>query len=178
MSSWNTTIRIIFSLKMIFFGSVIAFLYASTAILLLNHQFIGHTLMGQYSFLYKFTIIQTLILGSWQAFPLQESFLLFINALLIGANFILVIKTIYLLEHTGRIRVSLGGASIVGLVTTGCSSCGFSLLSILGLSASLSFLPFHGLELHIGAIVLLFFSFFYMFLQLHKAVICTLPKRK
>lgn len=178
MSSWNSTIRIVFSFKMLLYSFVIAFLYASAAILLLNHQFVSNTLMGHYSFFYKFTIIQTLIIGSWQVLPPRESFLLFLNSILVGINFVLAIKTIYLLEHTGKIRVSLGGASILGLLTTGCSSCGFSLLSLLGLSASLSFLPFHGLELHIGAIVLLFFSFFYMLFQLHKAEVCKLPKRK
>ena len=177
MYSWNNTIRMVFSVKMVLAALVIACLYTSLAIILLNYQFVGRALFGTYSLLYKITIIQTLVLGSWQVLSLQEFILLILNALLVGINLVLAMKTIYLLKHQGKIRLSLGGASILGLITTGCSSCGFSLISLLGLSASLSFLPLHGLELHIGAVVLLLLSFFYMVYQLHKAEVCKIPRK-
>lgn len=175
MSSWNTTIRIVFSVKMIVVSLLTSVIYGSSAILLLNYQLVTRTLLGNYSFGYKSTILQTLIVGSFQILPPLESLLLISTSLLVGINFVLAIKTIYLLEHKGKVRLSLGGASVVGLITTGCSSCGFSLLSLLGLSASLSFLPFHGLELHIGAIILLLCSSLYMLYQLHKADVCKRP---
>lgn len=49
-------------------------------------------------------------------------------------------------------------ATVIGLLGLGCGSCGSFLLSLLGLTATLAFLPLKGLEFSLIAILLLLFS--------------------
>lgn len=81
------------------------------------------------------------------------------------------------IKQKGKLSFSLGGASIIGLAATGCTTCGLSLFALFGLSAAVSTLPFHGLELHIIALVLLCLSLGYMVKKLHEEVYCTVPTK-
>ncbi|MGH7246189.1 MAG: hypothetical protein ACREGI_04620, partial [Candidatus Levyibacteriota bacterium] len=114
----------------------------------------------------------SLLLGITSTMSSLDATLLFVTSLLVGANLVMIVRTIYVLEHLGKVKVSIGGATLIALVTTGCASCGLSLLSILGFSSSLAFLPFRGLELHIGALLLLLISLYYMLWQLYKRKYC------
>ncbi len=171
-SAWYDTYKKIVTLQTFFFALMISIIYMVVTILLLNYHLLYATLLGGYEFSYKMNIVQSLIVGSWNFLPQQETILLIVNSMLTGCNLVLAITTIREMRHRGKIKMSIGGASIIGIMTTGCSSCGFSLLSLLGLSASVSFLPFHGLEIHIGAVILLLLSLSYMIFQLHKEEMC------
>ena len=159
----------------ILFFSII---YFCLSILLLNYKLLAQLFTIDYSFFYSLKILFYLLLGSWTSMSAINFFLLVANALLVGINLLLSIKTIHYLQHAGKVKVSLGGATLLGLATTGCTSCGFSLVSILGLSATFSSLPFHGIEIHIIALILLTISCLYMIFQLHQTKYCKMPRKK
>jgi len=154
-----------------------AFAYAVLSLLLLNYRLFYQTVIGNFPAVYKIKLFIILISGAWTSMNHFDFFLFVINALLVAINLLLIGKTISLLGQRKKIHMTFGGATLIGLATTGCTSCGFSLLSILGLSSSVSFLPFHGLELHIIAIALLLVSSFYMIHQLYEAKYCILYKK-
>ncbi|HSW96915.1 MAG TPA: hypothetical protein VLF89_03750 [Candidatus Saccharimonadales bacterium] len=114
-----------------------------------------------------------LLQGFQSLFAPFDLFLLAVTALLVGINFMLAFSNIQKIKQKGKISLSLGGASIIGLAATGCTTCGLSLFALFGLSAAVSTLPFHGLELHIVALILLLISLGYMIKKLHEEVYCT-----
>ena len=175
MTSWFAMIRHeLFSFSAIASIFCIALFYAMAALLLPNASLLITTITGPFSLGYKLTLFISLLGGFWTAESPLDSILLLLSSILIGANFYFLGKTIYLLRHSKKIKLSVGGATIISLVTAGCASCGLSLISLLGLSASVSILPFHGLELHIAAVGLLIFSLWYMFKKLYEAKYCKL----
>lgn len=173
ISTLNHTIKIeLLSLKSIVIAISLAFAYAVLALFLLNYRLLYQTFAGNFPFMYKAKLVFALLSGAWTGMSHFDFFLFVINALLVGINLLLIGKTVSAFQQSGKVHVTFGGAALIGLATTGCTSCGFSLLSILGLSSSVSFLPLHGLELHIIAIMLLVISFLYMINQLHKTKYC------
>lgn len=161
-----------FTFSSALFVLVFAFLYTLIPLFFLNLSLVINTLAGPFSFAYKLSLFWSLFLGVFTAFSPTDTVILLLNALLVGVNIVLIAKTIYYLEHSGKIKLSLGGAGLLGLITTGCSSCGFSLLSLVGLGGALSFLPFHGMEIHILALFALGFSGWYMLWQLRNGLYC------
>ena len=172
-SFWQTVRNELFSFKS-FLGILLgSFFYFVLSTLILNYRLVFQTLVGNYPITYKLTLISNLLEGSWTAFSKVDFVLLILTSILVGLNILLIAKTIIKLEsQKGRLSISVGGSAILGIVVAGCSSCGFSVLSLLGLSAALSFIPFGGMGLHLLAIILLLFSFFYALRAFHYKVIC------
>lgn len=162
----------ILSLSSVIFIILVGILYILLSSLLLNYKLVLGTITGGFSFNSQIIILVALLQGIWTTMHIWDTLLFIINSLLVGINLLLIVKTIYYLEHTGKVKVSIGGAAVISLVTTGCASCGISIFSLLGLSSIFYFLPFHGLELHIAATLLLFFSAWYMIKKLHNAKYC------
>lgn len=125
--------------------------------LLLNNLLIIETIFGSSDLSYKLSLISQILLGSLTMLEPLELLFLFLTAILLGINVALLIESITLLRREKSLTLALGGTGIVALVSTGCASCGISLLSILGISSS--FLPFHGLSLYVFSSALLFISF-------------------
>lgn len=136
----------------------------------MNYRLIFQALVGDYSLTYRLTLISNLLKGAWTAFSKIDFALLSLISVLVGLNLLLIV-IIKLESQKDRLSISVGENAILGIVVR-CSSCGFSVLSLLGLSASLSFIPFGEMELHLLAIILLLFSFFYALRTLHYKVIC------
>lgn len=141
---------------------IISILYLLFSLFALNHQLVIDTLSNPSSLGYKLILLGTLIQGLFTAFTPIDTLIMVVSSILVGVNLVLVGRSLQLLENQGKVRLSVGGATLISLITTGCSSCGFSLLSLLGLGTSFSFLPFHGMELHIASVVLLILSAWYM----------------
>src|SRR5690348_6914668 len=160
-----------FSIIFIFF---VALLYICFAAYLLNYRLVIDTLSHSFSLSYKATLLYQLATGIFISFGLVDSFFLIANGLLVGLSLVLIFQTISTLEGMGKVKVSVGGATLLGLVAAGCGACGFTIFSLLGVSASLSFLPFHGLEIHILSFVVLLFSIGYMIRKLLLAQVCKL----
>jgi hypothetical protein len=171
MPSFRKTLtKELLSLSLVFGSLGIAIIYIVLYVFLINMRLLTSA--------FSFQLFFSLLIGLPQSLSPFDVVLTIITALLVGINSMLIIRTIYVLEHKGKVHVSIGGATIVSLVTTGCGSCGLSLISVLGLSASLSFLPFHGLELHIASIILLIFSIWYMLHQLHNGLYCRIKQQE
>ena len=50
----------------------------------------------------------------------------------------------------------------LGLFVTGCPTCGLGLIAILGLGASVASLPFKGIEISIGAIIIILITIYFI----------------
>lgn len=152
---------------------LISLLYFALSTLILNYRLVFLTLTGDYSLSYKTTLTFNLLEGALTAFSKTDVVFLIITSVLVGLNVLLIAKTIIKLEaQKKRLSFSVGGSAILGIVVAGCSSCGFSVLSLLGLSASLTFIPLGGLGLHLLAIFFLLVSAIYSLRTLHFKVVC------
>jgi hypothetical protein len=177
MPSFTSTIRKeLFSIKLLIGTCIIALLYLGLSVLLLNTQLFQSLLIQHVSFLEITSLFFSLFGGLWTSLSLADFLLTITSALFVGLNFMLVIRTLSVVEQKGKMHLSIGGATLISLVATGCASCGLSLLSVLGLSATLSFLPFHGLILHAGALIFLLLSTLYMLRQLHNGIYCKVER--
>ena len=152
----------LFPIKSILSFLLISALYFFISVLILNYNLVSSSIFGNFSLSYKASILTSLIEGSWTAFSHIDFFLLVITSLLVGLNGIMIMKTVMLLENKkNKLSFTVGGSALIGVAVAGCSSCGFSVLSLIGLSASLSLIPFGALGLHLIVIALLMFSFMY-----------------
>lgn len=175
-SFWQTTRKELFSFKSLFFITVASFVYFAVSTLILNYRLLVITFFQNSPLSYKFSLIYSLLTGALTAFSRADQILLLVTALLVGANLLLIIKTLTKLgQQKKKINLSFGGSAILGVVVAGCSSCGFSVISLLGLSASFSFIPFEGITLHLVAIILLVVSAIYSLRTLHFEIACKLP---
>lgn len=118
------------------------------------------------------SLFLNLFLGLFTAFSPTDTAITLLSALLVGINLFLIGRTIAFMSSEKHVKFSIGGATILGLISTGCSSCGFSILSILGLGSLFSFLPFKGMELHLLSLGLLLFSAWYMLKKLRDSLYC------
>ena len=172
-SSANDTTKLL-NIRSLLFICLIAVIYITTAAFLINVRLVTLTLEGSYPALYKLTLLKDLILGIFNAIGLVDSILFTLNALLVGINFLLIAKTIRTIEGMGKVKMSIGGVALISLVTAGCGACGFTIFSLVGVTTSLSFLPFHGTEIHVISFLVLAFSAWYMIRKLLASRVCKL----
>lgn len=170
---FSTVRKELFRTRFFFFVITIAILYFLFSIYILNYHLVITTLLGSYPLSYKMILLYALLLGARTAFTPLSLILIIIDALLVGANLGLLVRSVRKLRNQGMVELSIGGATILGLVSAGCGSCGLSLLAVLGISSSLTFLPFKGLELHVLATILLGSTFIYLLSYLHRTVYCS-----
>jgi hypothetical protein len=170
---WQTAKSELFSIKSLLAISLISLLYFAFSTLILNYGLVYQTVAGNYPASYKLTLLFNLLEGAWTAFSGIDFLLLILTSALVGLNILLIAKTIIGIESgKGKLSLTVGGSAILGIAVAGCSSCGFSVLSLLGLSASLSFIPFGGMGIHLLTIFLLSFSFFYALRTFHYKIAC------
>ncbi len=170
---WQTVKKEIISFKSVVSILLISLLYSALSTLILNYRLVFQTLVGDYPLTYKLILTSNLLEGAWTAFSKIDFALLIVTSVLVGINVLLVAKTIIKLEsQKGRLGLSVGGSAVLGIVVAGCSSCGFSVLSLLGLVGALSFIPFGGIGLHAITIALLIFSFWYSLKTYHQKISC------
>lgn len=105
--------------------------------------------------------------------PIDTSALVVI-AVLFGANIQLVTIKAKNTVKQKNLRLTFG-AGILSLVGTGCASCGFSILSVLGLGGVAAYLPFGGIELSFITIAILGASLYYNLQTLYSA--CKIPQK-
>lgn len=151
---------------------VTSFLYFAVAIYLLNFSLVQHTIIDTSPLQYKATLLTVLLEGSWSVLSHTDFFLLLTTSMLVGINIALAVAVIKRIQGMGNLRFALGGGTMVGVVSTGCASCGFSAFSLFGASGAVSLLPYHGAELYLLAIVLLLFTMYYNIQKLQKPLVC------
>lgn len=164
-------------MKFLFKVIIIASLYYLLFIFLNNYSLILTTFYSSFQLQAKVQLLFLLLLGSGNSMDLLNLFSLIIIAVLTGINFVLLFEKIQLLQASGSLKLIVGGSSILGIVSSGCASCGLPLLAFIGLGGSLSILPFHGYEFSILSIIALTISAFVLF-QKRKQNICAIPKHK
>lgn len=171
-SSIRPNVRdLFFSFRALVSVVCIGFLYIALTAFFINNRFLIETFTARASLLYKLHISYDLFLGVFTAFGALQGVLLAVTALLIGTNLTLLRESIAVLHKQGPVRVSVGGLAAISLMTTGCSSCGVSLLSFLAPSAA-TFFPLHGPGLQITGILLLVMSLVYTLHRLTKPIVC------
>lgn len=177
MPPFSSTIKKeLLSIPSIIIVGILTTIYIIFSMFLLNYRLVIQTIIGTNPLSFKIALLSSLILGSWTGLSHIDFFLLIISAILIAINFLLIGKTISYLKNSKKLHLSIGGATLVSIVSTGCASCGLSLFSILGLSASLSFLPLHGMELHLLSIFFLLVSAIYMLKKIHASKYCKIKR--
>ncbi len=167
------------STKRVLFSSfLIALLYLLFVVFVMNNSLILTTLFGNFPFIFKLKLFLALIQGLTTTMTTINLILLVINACLTGITLSLTFRKIFLLRQMGNVHVVTGGSALLGIVSGGCVSCGLPLLSLLGLSGSLLYLPFKGAELPILSIGLLSLSLFLLLRSQKKEDYCEAPRSK
>ncbi len=163
----------ILSLYSLIVVSIISFIYFSISVFLLNYRLVLSSVFGDYPLNFKFNILFQLLVGSYSAFEFFDFILLLVTSLLVGMNIFMIYKIVKSLSAPGvKLSVAVGGSSILGVFVVGCSSCGFSVLSLLGLAGALSFIPFEGMGIHLITAVLLILSLWYSIRTYHNKIVC------
>ena len=126
----------------------------------MNVFLLKDTLLGDYTFFYKVKLLFSLLEGMWTSMSLSGLILLFLVAVLTGANVTLLFERITTLKKFDKLQLVVGGNSLLGIVGSGCAACGLPILSLLGLSGSLMYLPYRGAELLYGSLLLLSISLY------------------
>ncbi|PIY69145.1 hypothetical protein COY90_02165 [Candidatus Roizmanbacteria bacterium CG_4_10_14_0_8_um_filter_39_9] len=140
----------------------------------MNVRILRDTLWGEYDVAYKLKLLFSLLKGMWTAMSGPGLTVLFLVALLTGANLTLLFGKVSLLKNNKNLRLVVGGNSLLGIVGSGCAACGLPILSLLGLSGSVMYLPFRGAEISYISLVLLTISFYMLIINSNQA--CTLEK--
>lgn len=165
--------KLILKPKSFFTVLLVGFFYFSFSVLILNYRLVLASLIDKNPLSYKFTIIYQLIIGSYSAFSLVDFYALILISILVGLNVLVTAKIIKgLREEEGKFSIVFGGSTVLGVLATGCSSCGFSVISLLGLTSALSIIPLGQSGLTIVVISLLALSLLYSVRTYHKKIVC------
>jgi|SRR3989338_2002209 len=149
-----------FSKRFIIPTLLITFFYVILITYSMNTGFLKDTLFGEYNIFYKLKISLTMIQGMWTAMSGLGLTVLFLVALLTGANLTLLFSKINMLKNSKNLQLVVGGNSLLGIVGSGCAACGLPILSLLGLGGSVMYLPFRGQELSYISLILLIISLY------------------
>lgn len=145
---------------------------------LMNYKLVLDTLVGSFPVDYKFNLMTALLGGMWTAMSGIGLILLFLTAVLTGANITLLVKQLKLLKHTENLHLVVGGNTLLGLAGAGCAACGLPVLSLLGLTGAIIYLPLRGTEISYLAVVLLSISFYLLLRSIYDKKYCAIPIKK
>ena len=170
---WQTFRKELLSVNSIASILIFAFFYYSLSVLLVNYRLISSFVFGNNLIYYKLILLKELIIGARSALGDRDFIILIFSSVLVGANVLLLYKTIKNLKRAGgKLTLTVGGVTALGIMVAGSCSCGFSLISVLGLTGALTFLPFDGLGIHIVVVALLILSLLFSLKSYHQKVIC------
>lgn len=147
----------ILSPKVLLLSSIIAILYLVFSLYFINFRLVVETIIRQGFSSDTFVLLGLLLTGVTTLFRPYELVVMIVIGFLMGMNLRLIYNMFR--QEGGKISFGLGFATAVA--STGCPSCGLTVLSFLGPSVSASLLPFNGLPLQLLSISLLLFSLIY-----------------
>ena len=157
---------------------IIASIYVIFVTYFMNGRLVSNTIFGSFTIAYKLNLLLALLQGMWTAMSGSALILLFLTALLTGANLTLLVRQIKALRTAQNLHFVVGGNTLLGLVGSGCTACGLPILSILGISGSIIYLPFRGAEISYLAVVLLSISFYLLLRSVFEKEYCAIPSKK
>lgn len=152
--------KTLWSGKIITITLAVASLYVVATVYLMNTGLVYDAIFGDHSWEYTQSILLALLFGIGTAMNGVGIVFLFTVALLTGANVSFLAERIRNVRASRKMRATVGGSSLLGIVGGGCASCGLPILALPGISGAIAYLPFQGMELSIVAIILLAVSLF------------------
>ncbi len=167
--------HILLSQKFIIPAVVIAMIYMAITTWLMNARLFVSTVLGDYSFSYKYKLLTALLGGMWTAMSETGLIMLVIVAMLTGANLTLIVQRIVKLRSFGKLQFVAGGSSLLGFIGSGCAACGLPILAFLGLGGSIAYLPLRGMELPFISAILLLISLYMMIKTSSQKEVCEIP---
>lgn len=157
---------------------VIAFVYIILVTYAMNSQLTIDTITGGFSFQYKINLLSALLQGMWTSMNGFNVAILFLIAILTGANLTLLWGSLRLMKKIKDLHIVVGGNSLIGIIGSGCAACGLPILSLLGIGGSILYLPFHGAELSYLAAILLSISFYLLLRSNQQQACVVIPAKK
>ncbi|MEK6942843.1 MAG: hypothetical protein AABX00_02165 [Nanoarchaeota archaeon] len=134
----------------------------SFSILIMNASLILDGMSPAYTIFDRITLAFNLLGGLFTNNSLLGAMLLITASLLSGLNLALLFIKIRNIKNVSYKESGLSSSgTIASIMASGCTSCGISILSIIGFAGILAFLPFNGLELGFAGILLLLFSIYW-----------------
>ncbi len=155
----------VLSLRFFFISLLISFLYVALSGIVSEFTVYTNIFSQQFSPLLKFKIAGLMLLSPYTTSPLTHTLLHISIALLVGMNVVLVHKKLQQVKSQKNLQWSFG-AGLFTLASTGCTACGFSILSLGGAAGALTFLPFRGQELTFVTLAILMTALVYNFYSL------------
>lgn len=153
---------------------IITSAYTVFATYVMNLSLVQQTIVGSFSLAYKTNLMLALLGGMWTAMSGSGLILLLLTAILTGANLTLLVRQIKFLWGK-QLHLVVGGNTLLGLAGSGCAACGLPVLSLLGLSGSIIYLPFRGTEISYLAVILLSISFYFLLKSVFEKEYCVIP---
>lgn len=168
---WRLTARavrlVLTSPAYLVYAALTAYIGLNVFVVAQNLQlFINVVLTGQQPLGDRLSVLVGLYPFLGSAYTPLQSLLLVMLALILGVNVSML--TYHFLEHGVSVGKGGGGAAglLLGVLGAGCAACGpavlAGLLSVLGVSVGLTFLPLDGLEFAVAALVLLLLSTYWV----------------
>lgn len=155
-----------------FVAGVISILYLFIQAIFLNFGLLVQTLMSDASLWFKLHLSFSLLTGFIVMFPLRELVFMLLTAIFVGLNVALLIAVMQNVKRTGSMRMSIGGMSVLALASSGCPSCGLSLLSLLGPSTGIIGVALHSFTAQVVVLGLLLGSIIYSLKKLQAGFSC------
>lgn len=109
-------------------------------------------------FLFWFTDVESICNNFGEIYGYTLIALQVVIAILFGINLAILIHKISIKQNSRKQTGLSAIGSFFGLLVSGCSACGITLASYIGLGAAMATLPLAGLELKVLAIIILFIS--------------------
>ena len=170
--------RTIFLLQQSIIVLGIAWMYGIFVLFLINSALVFDTIIGPFSRTYKTDLLLSIPGATWIMMETLERIPLLLTALLTAMNLVFGFHAIRKLGKIKNLHVAAGGSSILAIAGNGCSSCGLSIISLLGLSGVLAVLPFRGIEISYLAVFLLCISLYFMIKSQKSIQACAIMARK
>ncbi len=170
--------KILWSKKFIIPTVAIATIYVVITIYLMNARLVFNAIFSVHSLTYRWSLLTALLFGMWTAMSKLSLALLVIIAFLTGANLTLIALRLFTLRSLGKLHLAVGGSSLLGIVASGCASCGLPILALLGLGGAAAWLPFRGVGISVVAITLLVISLYSLLKSQKQEAVCAVPYSK
>lgn len=145
----------------------VAFLYLIVSNIINEYAIYSNIFSHNFSFLLKMKIAVLMFMKSLTMFGPINMIVLLSIALLVGINCMLVLRKLAFVRSQKNIQWTFG-TGIVTLASTSCPGCGFSLLSLTGLTSAIPGIPLHGTLFSFLILVILSITALYNLQSLNK----------
>ncbi len=158
-----------FTYTLFFMGS-----YLALQAYILNFGLINQTIQGSFTLSYKFTLLFFIFTGYLQSLPLFYLITALLTTFLVGVNMTLLLLSYMKARSLGAMKITLGGSSLLAVVSSGCPSCGITALSVLGPSSSAFSFLLRDTRLQFIILALLILSIYYNLKKITAPATCTI----